>query len=90
MQIVVPGRLLIWLGEGTASKTTINWLCISRKHTITPLQIWVQLNKPWTVRRQAHYPCQEPSCLEQKFVVFGSELDWKAHMMQEVSRRYCK
>ncbi|KAG7570946.1 hypothetical protein FFLO_01144 [Filobasidium floriforme] len=32
---------------------------------------------------QAHFPCTEKSCLDQKFVVFGSELDWKAHMVAE-------
>lgn len=33
---------------------------------------------------QAHYPCTEKECLEKKFVVFGSELDWRAHMVNEV------
>lgn len=32
---------------------------------------------------QAHFPCTERSCLEQKFVVFGSEIDWKGHMVKE-------
>jgi len=35
---------------------------------------------------QAHFPCTEKECLEKKFVVFGSEIDWRAHMMAEVSR----
>ncbi|OMH78455.1 E3 ubiquitin-protein ligase hel2 [Zancudomyces culisetae] len=26
-----------------------------------------------------HYPCRYPECLEQKFVVFGNEIDYKSH-----------
>lgn len=29
----------------------------------------------------AHFPCSHPTCREQKFVVFGSQLDLKAHTM---------
>lgn len=32
--------------------------------------------------RRDHFVCPEPSCLEQKFVVFGSELDLKAHQLE--------
>ncbi|ORY35728.1 hypothetical protein BCR39DRAFT_511754 [Naematelia encephala] len=32
---------------------------------------------------QEHFPCKQPACLEQKFVVFPSELDLKAHMVKE-------
>lgn len=32
-----------------------------------------------------HFPCQQPICLEKKFQVFGSELDLRAHMVEEVS-----
>ena len=32
-----------------------------------------------------HYPCKQPSCLEQKFVVFGNEMDLRAHLVTEVS-----
>ena len=32
-----------------------------------------------------HYPCHNPVCIEKKFQVFGSELDLRAHMMEEVS-----
>ncbi|KAL7422362.1 hypothetical protein Q5752_003008 [Cryptotrichosporon argae] len=32
-----------------------------------------------------HYPCLQPSCVERKFVVFGSELDLRAHLMSEHS-----
>lgn len=32
--------------------------------------------------RQDHYPCPAPECVEQKFVVFGSELDLKAHQIE--------
>lgn len=30
-----------------------------------------------------HYPCKQPSCLTQKFVVFGSTMDLQAHMVEE-------
>lgn len=30
----------------------------------------------------AHHPCTYPSCLAQKFVVFGTPLDLKAHMVE--------
>ncbi len=32
---------------------------------------------------QGHYPCCQPVCLVRKFVVFGSALDLKAHMVEE-------
>lgn len=32
--------------------------------------------------RRDHFVCPEPACLEQKFVVFGSELDLKAHQLE--------
>jgi len=28
-----------------------------------------------------HYPCTDPACEEQKFVVFKNEIDWKAHQV---------
>ncbi|KAI0780465.1 hypothetical protein BD413DRAFT_463543 [Trametes elegans] len=31
----------------------------------------------------AHYPCRRGECLARKFVVFGSALDLKAHMVEE-------
>lgn len=31
----------------------------------------------------AHHPCTQPQCLAHKFVVFGSVLDLKAHMVEE-------
>ncbi|KAI5124372.1 hypothetical protein M0805_008975 [Coniferiporia weirii] len=30
----------------------------------------------------AHYPCTQPACLTQKFVVFGSLIDLKGHMVE--------
>ncbi|KAI1814666.1 hypothetical protein GGS20DRAFT_547320 [Poronia punctata] len=30
-----------------------------------------------------HYPCSDRECLEKKFVVFGSEMDLKAHQLSE-------
>ena len=29
-----------------------------------------------------HYPCKQRACLEQKFVVFGTEMDLKGHMVE--------
>ncbi|KAL5490244.1 hypothetical protein ACEPAI_5077 [Sanghuangporus weigelae] len=31
----------------------------------------------------AHYPCTQPACQAQKFVVFGSIVDLKAHMVEQ-------
>ncbi|KAH8828175.1 hypothetical protein DL96DRAFT_1709461 [Flagelloscypha sp. PMI_526] len=31
----------------------------------------------------AHYPCPHPTCKEAKFVIFGSELDLKAHVVSD-------
>ncbi|PCH37814.1 hypothetical protein WOLCODRAFT_135863 [Wolfiporia cocos MD-104 SS10] len=31
----------------------------------------------------AHFPCRQPACLARKFVVFGSVMDLKAHMVEE-------
>ena len=31
----------------------------------------------------AHYPCNRTECLQRKFVVFGTLLDLKAHMVEE-------
>ncbi|RXK42341.1 hypothetical protein M231_00331 [Tremella mesenterica] len=33
--------------------------------------------------RQDHFYCKVPSCIERKFVVFGSEMDLRAHMISE-------
>ncbi|KAF3912194.1 hypothetical protein ABW21_db0208290 [Orbilia brochopaga] len=30
-----------------------------------------------------HYRCTDPECLEKKFIVFGSEMDLKAHLIEE-------
>ncbi|KAI0345396.1 hypothetical protein BDW22DRAFT_1354324 [Trametopsis cervina] len=32
---------------------------------------------------QAHFPCNQPVCQQRKFVVFGSAMDLKAHMVEE-------
>ena len=32
--------------------------------------------------RRDHFVCGEPACIEQKFVVFGSEIDLKAHQLE--------
>lgn len=31
----------------------------------------------------AHHPCKQPYCLSQKFVVFGTPMDLKAHVVEE-------
>lgn len=31
----------------------------------------------------SHHPCKQPSCLVQKFVVFGTAMDLKAHTVEE-------
>ncbi|OXG14726.1 cytoplasmic protein [Cryptococcus neoformans Tu401-1] len=38
-----------------------------------------KLEQHW---RDEHYPCTQPQCIEDRFVVFGSELDLRAHMME--------
>ncbi|ODN83658.1 hypothetical protein L202_01755 [Cryptococcus amylolentus CBS 6039] len=40
---------------------------------------YIRLEHHW---RDDHYPCSQPQCLEDRFVVFGSELDLRAHMME--------
>ncbi|KAF7919423.1 uncharacterized protein EAE98_009263 [Botrytis deweyae] len=32
--------------------------------------------------RKDHFPCNEPECLEQKFVFFATEMDLKAHQLE--------
>lgn len=31
----------------------------------------------------AHHPCKHPTCLARKFVVFGTAMDLKAHLVEE-------
>jgi len=31
---------------------------------------------------KAHHPCKQRACLDQKFVVFNTEMDLKAHMVE--------
>lgn len=33
--------------------------------------------------KDAHFPCSQPTCLEKKFVVFGSAIDLQAHMVEQ-------
>ncbi|WVQ72092.1 hypothetical protein IAR50_001637 [Cryptococcus sp. DSM 104548] len=40
---------------------------------------YIRLEQHW---RDDHYPCTQPQCIEDRFVVFGSELDLRAHMME--------
>nr|ODN94469.1 cytoplasmic protein [Cryptococcus depauperatus CBS 7855] len=36
-----------------------------------------------------HFPCTQPQCIEDRFVVFGSELDLRAHMVDTASLICC-
>ena len=35
-----------------------------------------------------HYPCTDPDCEDQKFVVFKNEIDWKAHQVTRHGATY--
>ena len=35
-----------------------------------------------------HYPCKDPACEEEKFVVFKNEIDWKAHQVTRHGATY--
>merc|ERR1712232_851670 len=35
-----------------------------------------------------HYPCTDPACEDQKFVVFKNEIDWKAHQVSRHGASY--
>lgn len=41
---------------------------------------WAKLEEHF---KTDHFPCQNPSCLEKKFIVFGSQMDLQAHMVDE-------
>jgi E3 ubiquitin-protein ligase ZNF598 len=43
---------------------------------------FVNYDELWRHFQMEHYPCGAPECLEQKFVVFESEIDLKAHIME--------
>ena len=43
---------------------------------------FVNYDELWKHFQQEHYLCGAPECLEQKFVVFESEIDLKAHIME--------
>ena len=43
---------------------------------------FVNYDELWKHFSAEHYPCGAPECLEQKFVVFESEIDLKAHIME--------
>jgi E3 ubiquitin-protein ligase ZNF598 len=42
---------------------------------------FINYDELWKHFSTEHYPCGAPECLEQKFVVFESEIDLKAHIM---------
>jgi len=37
-----------------------------------------------------HYPCTDPACEDQKFVVFKNEIDWRAHQVSRHGASYRK
>jgi hypothetical protein len=43
---------------------------------------FIDYNELWKHFQREHYPCGAAECLEQKFVVFESEIDLKAHVME--------
>ena len=43
---------------------------------------FVNYDELWKHFQSEHFPCGAPECLEQKFVVFESEIDLKAHIME--------
>lgn len=43
---------------------------------------FINYEELWKHFSTDHYPCGAPECLEQKFIVFASEIDLKAHIME--------
>ena len=37
---------------------------------------------------QDHYPCRDPACEDQKFVVFKNDIDWRAHQVSQHGATY--
>lgn len=46
-------------------------------------QYYVDYNSLELHFRKDHFPCMERACLDKKFVVFASEMDLKAHQLEE-------
>ncbi|KAJ3338568.1 hypothetical protein HDU91_001170 [Kappamyces sp. JEL0680] len=46
-------------------------------------QYFLNYSKLETHFLEEHFPCKEPSCLEQKFVVFETDLDLQGHILKE-------
>ncbi|TPX32794.1 hypothetical protein SmJEL517_g04159 [Synchytrium microbalum] len=55
------------------------FLCQRAGHRNQYYVNWDSLNQHFN---HDHHPCTEPECLEQKFMVFGSDLDLKAHQLE--------
>jgi len=54
-------------------------LCMGFPHVISSFQNYNSLEKHFTSN---HFPCTHTDCVAQKFVVFASALDLKAHMVE--------
>ena len=54
-------------------------LCIGLSHGISSFQNYHRLEKHFS---SSHFPCTHADCVAQKFVVFASALDLKAHMVE--------
>jgi hypothetical protein len=68
-------------GGCKASKITTRWSV-----TVFFLAIISTLYGPQEKHfEQSHHPCSNPTCQARKFVVFGSQIDLQAHMVEEHS-----
>lgn len=56
-------------------------VCDARNPTNRP-QYYQNYDALETHFRKDHFPCMDRECLEKKFVVFGSEMDLKAHQIE--------
>ena len=45
-------------------------------------QYYLNMDALWDHFRKEHFPCPEPECMEQKVIVFPSEMDLKAHLLE--------
>lgn len=72
--IVIPflafKTMAVWYATGTITKIS---------NLITSCDLFFVQEKHFV---SAHHPCPKPDCLAQKFVVFVSEMDLKAHMVE--------
>jgi E3 ubiquitin-protein ligase ZNF598 len=57
------------------------FLCERRDGGRQP-QYYQNIDSLWEHFRKDHFPCPEPECIEQKVIVFPSEIDLKAHQLE--------